>query len=251
MIFFSISVFSEENYDITPPPLSLVFHNFGWNTLHSLTYNYGLNFIGAGLGTWALIEYDIDWKWRNIGYNNKWVANLGQPATYIGVAVPILTPIYTYLFGRYRNDEKIQITGMALVQAAFITMAYQTPLKMITGRVEPGIVNEVGQTRNPSSENFSNEFEWFNLHGVSGWPSGHTANAFAAAATIAEIYPEKIWLKIGMFSYAALMGIGVSLDVHWASESLAGALMGYAIGSTVGKSFKKYICPYLLPYYFS
>jgi membrane-associated phospholipid phosphatase len=41
-----------------------------------------------------------------------------------------------------------------------------------------------------------------------------------------------------VFSYAALIGFGVTLDVHWASEALAGALIGYAIGSSVGKSFK-------------
>jgi hypothetical protein len=35
------------------------------------------------------------------------------------------------------------------------------------------------------------------------------------------------------------MGIGVSLNVHWASDALAGALIGYAVGKTVGKSFTK------------
>jgi membrane-associated phospholipid phosphatase len=27
--------------------------------------------------------------------------------------------------------------------------------------------------------------------------------------------------------------------VHWASDALAGALIGYAVGKTVGKSFKQ------------
>jgi membrane-associated phospholipid phosphatase len=108
---------------------------------------------------------------------------------------------------------------------------------MITGRALPGIVTELDHARNPRPDDFSGEFDWFNSNFIAGWPSGHTANAFAAAATLSEIYHDNIWLKIGVYSYAALIGLGVTLDVHWASEALAGALIGYAVGKTVGKSF--------------
>jgi membrane-associated phospholipid phosphatase len=110
---------------------------------------------------------------------------------------------------------------------------------MITGRALPGIVNEFDHTRNQRTDDFSSEFNWFNNDFIAGWPSGHTANAFAAAATIAEIYKENLWLKIGVYSYAVLIGFGVTLNVHWASEALAGALIGYAVGKIVGKSFNK------------
>jgi membrane-associated phospholipid phosphatase len=219
--------------------ISLVFHNIGWNALHSFTYNYGLNFIGAGLGTWAFIETGIDWKWRNIAYNNTWSSNYGRPGLYIGAIIPALAPIMTYTIGRFTHDEKLQITGMALVQTLILTLAIQSPLKMITGRTTPGIVTILDQKRNSRIDNFSNEFNWFSNNFIDGWPSGHTANAFAAAATISEIYNDNLWLKIGLFSYATLIGFGVTLDVHWASEALAGALIGYAIGKTVGKSFRK------------
>jgi membrane-associated phospholipid phosphatase len=238
MIFLCFFIFAEENDEISPPSLSLIFHNIGWNTLNSFTYNYGMNFIGAGLGTWAFIETDIDWKWRNIAYNNTWLSNLGRPGLYVGYVAPVLTPVLTYTLGRFTNDEKLQITGMALVQTLMLSLAIQTPLKMVTGRALPDIVTELDHTRNPRTDNFSNEFNWFNMNPIGGWPSGHTLNSFAAAATISEIYYENIWLKVGVFSYAALIGFGVTLDVHWASEALAGALIGYAIGSSVGKSYK-------------
>jgi len=238
MIFLCSYIFAEENEEISHPSLSLIFHNIGWNTLNSFTYNYGMNFIGAGLGTWVFIETDIDWGWRNIAYDNKWLSNLGQPGLYVGYVAPVLTPIVTYTLGRFTNDEKLQITGMALVQTLMLSLAIQTPLKMITGRALPGIVTELDHTRNIRTDNFSNEFNWFNMNPIGGWPSAHTLNSFAAAATISEIYNENIWLKVGVFSYAALIGFGVTLDVHWASEALAGALIGYAIGSSVGKSYK-------------
>jgi hypothetical protein len=54
----------------TTVPLSFVFHNVGLNVLRSIAYNCGLNFIGTGLETWASIETGLDWKWRNIAYDN-------------------------------------------------------------------------------------------------------------------------------------------------------------------------------------
>jgi len=239
LIFLGFGIFAQENNDDAPPPLKLIFHEIGWNVLHSFTCNYGMNFIGAGLGTWAFIETGIDWEWRNIAYNHTWLSNSGLPGLYIGYVVPAITPIFTYTIGRITDDTKLQITGMALLQTLMIMLAVQTPLKMITGRALPGIVTELDHTRSLRTDDFSGEFNWFNKNPIGGWPSAHTANAFAAAATISEIYSENLWLKIGVYSYAAIIGFGVTVNVHWASEALAGALIGYAVGSTVGKSFSK------------
>ncbi len=155
MIFLGFSIFAEENNaeeinvdeinvkennDVSRPSLKLVFHELGWNILHSFTCNYGLNFIGAGLGTWAFIETDIDWKWRNIAYDNTWLSDSGRPGLYIGYVVPAITPIFTYTLGWFKNDDKLQITGMALLQTLMIMLAVQTPLKMITGRALPGML---------------------------------------------------------------------------------------------------------------
>jgi membrane-associated phospholipid phosphatase len=227
----------EGNSASSPPPITLVFHNIGRNVLGAVTYNYGINFVGAGLETWAFMETGIDWKWRNIAYNNTWVSNCGRPGLYIGYMVPGLTPVIAYAAGRFIHDEKLQITGLALAQSLLLTLAVQTPLKMITGRASPGIVNELDHARNQQAGDFSGRFNWFNNDFIGGWPSGHTANAFAAAATISELYKDKVWLKIGVYSYAALIGFGVTLNVHWASEALAGTLIGYAVGKSVGKSF--------------
>jgi membrane-associated phospholipid phosphatase len=77
------------------------------------------------------------------------------------------------------------------------------------------------------------------MNAVGGWPSSHTANAFAAAAVITEIYADSLFLKIFLYSYATLIGVGVTLNVHWVSEAIAGALIGYAVGKTVGRDFNR------------
>ncbi|MDR1257270.1 MAG: phosphatase PAP2 family protein [Spirochaetaceae bacterium] len=219
--------------------LTLVFHNIGWNALNSITYNYGANFIGAGLGTWALIETGLDWEWRNIAYNKVWLANSGIPFLYIGYVVPGIVPLATYITGRFVQNEKLQILGMALVQSLVLNICMQSTLKMITGRTLPGIVTHLDHTKSFRTDDFSDEFNWFDKNFIGGWPSGHTGNAFAAAAVITELYRDSLALKITAYTYAALVGLGVSVSGHWASDVFAGILMGYAIGKTVGKSYRK------------
>jgi membrane-associated phospholipid phosphatase len=247
LIILLTPIFGQEQTEQTretayaPAPLSKVFHNIGWNTLHSITYNYGANFIGAGLGTLIFIETGLDWKWNRLAYNNEWMPKTGNYVNYIGYAVPVVTPIALYLTGRGIKDEKLQITGLALTQSLALTMAIQSPLKIITGRTWPGIADGWDSPlskRSDRTDDYSDEFNWFNLDAIGGWPSGHTANAFAAAATIAQIYHDNMVLKFAVYTYASLVGLGMSIYDHWASDVAAGALIGYAVGATVGKSFR-------------
>ena len=223
----------------------LVFHDIGWNALDSLTYNYGMNFIGAGLGTWAFIETGLDWNLRNAAYNNNHLANMGLPLLFAGYFVPVITPVSMYLAGRYHSDTKLQITAVAVAQSLILSQITQVSLKMLTGRSVPGIISgvffEPNHVRDTRENDFSGEFNWFTFNFYDGWPSGHVVSAFSAAAVISEIYDDKPLLKMGVYTYAVLMGVSVAVNAHWVSESVAGALMGYAIGKAVGKNFNRYL----------
>jgi len=238
LLHFTMFVHCEDKSALT---LKLVFHEIGWNALHSITFNYGANFIGAGLETAVLVETGGDWAWRNLVYDHYALSQAGLPFTYIGWAVPFSTPVVFYITGLALNNEKAQMCGLALTQAALLTALIPSPVKMITGRSKPGLITKSNNhhVRSSDTRDFSRDFDWFNMNFVDGWPSGHTAQAFAAAAVITEIYKDNIPLAIGVYSYAALMGLGVSVTVHWVSEAIAGALIGYAIGKTVGKSFAR------------
>jgi hypothetical protein len=123
-------------------------------------------------------------------------------------------------------------------------MLIQTPLKIVTGRTWPGITDGWDSPLSKRSErqdDYSGEFNWFNIDAIGGWPSGHTANAFVAAATISQIYHDNTLLKIAVYSYASLIGLGMSVYDHWASDVIAGALIGLAVGTTVGKSYRSLI----------
>jgi len=42
------------------------------------------------------------------------------------------------------------------------------------------------------------------------------------------------WLAL---VYAGYIGLGVSMTIHWCSDSVAGAILGTVIGRVVGKSW--------------
>ena len=126
----------------------------------------------------------------------------------------------------------LQITGLAVGQAAILGVVASSVLKAFTGRVPPDkeeLIND-----------YSGEFRFGFLRGgvYEGWPSSHTATAFAMAATLMELYPDNAAIKYGGFAYAFLIGLGVSANIHWFSDAVAVAFIGYAIGRAVGREFR-------------
>lgn len=221
-------------------PFSKIFYKLGANTVHTFTYNYGLNSAVAIAGTYGLVESGIDWEINKLSYENKFVAYSGMPAVAVGGLVPLAVPLGVYIYGRKHNNTKLQITGLALGQAAILGAGLTTSIKVFTGRRPPGILRDDEEITDRSKD-YSDDFAFGILRrgAFNGWPSGHTTTAFAMAITLTELYPENKALKIGAITYASIVGLGVSVNIHWFSDAFAGALLGYAIGKTVGLSFKQ------------
>jgi membrane-associated phospholipid phosphatase len=242
LISFSRFVFGQDNPDNINRkdnvPFTDIFYQFGTNTLNSFTYNYGVNYLVAGLGTYFLVHSGIDWEWSNIAYNNKILAFSGTPFGALGFILPVAMPLGFYFYGRSHERTDLQITGLAMGQAAILGVLISSSIKTFTGRRDSGVLSGIMNGERDSSD-FSGDFAFgFMERGIfSGWPSSHTTVIFAMAATLAELYPKNLGVKIAAYSYAALTGIGMSLFTHWASDAVAGALIGYAIGKSVGKSY--------------
>jgi membrane-associated phospholipid phosphatase len=224
----------ERDDHYAPAPFSLVFYKFGWNTLHSFTFNYGQNFIISGLGTYTMIKTGVDWEWNRLAYNNQALVYAGMPAGIIGALVPVGLPLGLYLYGRYTESYDRQVAALAMGQAAILALGITSTIKAFTGRRAPGITD-----KDPDLKDYSGDwaFGFMNRGVFNGWPSSHTAVAFAMAAALTELYPESWGLKIGAYSYAVFIGAGMSLMAHWLSDSVVGALVGYAIGKSVGAGF--------------
>jgi membrane-associated phospholipid phosphatase len=241
LIFFQTAILSNYSQVVSvnyePLPITKVFYDMGENISGSFTYNYGLNHLVAIAGSYGIIKSGIDWKWHQIADENRFIPYSGMPAVIIGGLVPLGLPVGLYCYGRSNQNRDLQVTALALGQAALLSLAISSTYKAFTGRKPPGILNVKGKSDVDFSDDF--HFGFLRRGAFNGWPSGHTMVAFAMATTLVELYPDNTALKIGSFAYASIIGIGVSTNIHWLSDAFAGALMGYAVGKSVGLSFKK------------
>ncbi|MDR2579691.1 MAG: phosphatase PAP2 family protein [Fibromonadaceae bacterium] len=215
-------------------PFSLMFNNIGYNFLGSFTHNYGMNYAVGTFATYGMIVSEVDWKWNRVAYNNRELMYAGMPSGIIGFLVPVAAPLGFYYYGKNHENKELQITGLALGQAALLGFSISSGMKVFTGRHEPDIRGRTGKT-----EDFSDDFKFgvYRRGAFNGWPSSHTATAFAMAAALAELNPDNTAIAVGAYSYAVFIGAGMSLMAHWASDIVAGALIGIAVGRTVGKNF--------------
>jgi len=71
------------------------------------------------------------------------------------------------------------------------------------------------------------------------FPSGHTCAAFAAAGIWLHTLPEK-WMRVTALVLAAVMGLSrLYVGVHFPSDVLAGAAIGFACGQIVWLVWRK------------
>ena len=98
------------------------------------------------------------------------------------------------------------------------------------GLVVPALKELTGRSR-PNAGLGAHDFNPFS--GAESFPSGHTAEAFALAASIAENYDQR-WIKGLAYGVAGLVGYArVEHDAHWLSDVTAGAFIGIGVAREV------------------
>lgn len=240
IFFISGDIFAQQlnktkkNFQDDYKPVSALtfFHRIDDHVLGSFTRDYGIAHIAAIIGSYGMVESGLDWEWYNFSYENREVYNAGFVSVEAGAIIPFAVPAGMYLLGRFAKDSKLQIAGLAVAQSALISLGITSAYKAITAR-RPPEDEDFGQP------DYSRDFKFglFNRGVFDGWPSGHTTTAFAMAFTLMELYPESTLVQIGALTYASLIGLGVSTNIHWFSDAFAGALIGYSIGKTIGSGF--------------
>lgn len=136
-------------------------------------------------------------------------------------SIPLLAAMYGY--GKFSNNNRpawVALQGAkAVVLASFITGG----LKMAFHRHRPN------ESNNPYQyDGIAFSFDHLSL------PSGHTALAFALATTLSCNYRDKPWVTVVAYSLATTVGLSrIYQKQHWASDVLAGALIGYVVGKSI------------------
>ena len=155
-------------------------------------------------------------------------------AVILGWRVPVVFPIFAYIAGVVRKDQRAIYSAYSTAQAAIIGLIVAATYKAFTGR--PGLRHSISKLIDTSRE-----FHFGFLRGgvFYGWPSSHTTVAFAMAAAVWALYPNSRATRCVAMLYAIYIGVGVSMTIHWFSDFVAGAIVGAVIGITVGNAFKE------------
>ena len=181
--------------------------------------DWGL-FSAGVIGVGALFAVDDDVRTAVLrsdkGFHDK-VARTFEPfGTWASFAV-----IGGFYFGGLAaHDDKARGVAADAVVASIISGVIVTPvLKKVFGRSRPN----AGQG--------PHDFDPF--QGGASFPSGHATQAFAVASVIATEYPNP-WVQVACYVPATLVLYArMRHDAHWASDVMAGALIGYGVGRQV------------------
>ncbi|MEI8174681.1 MAG: phosphatase PAP2 family protein [bacterium] len=188
------------------------------------------HFLACAL-TYILVVSNFDWKYF-LFFNGSNTQKVLFSAAVLGGLVPIILPITFYLVGKSKKSSILTNIACAVAQAGILGWFVSSLYKAFTGRIEPPLFSG-------SLIDISRDFNFgFFYHGIFwGWPSSHTAVAFAIAVTIFVLYPKNLIVRIIAIFSAFYIGIGVSMSIHWFSDFVAGAIIGSVIGFVVGKAF--------------
>ena len=154
-------------------------------------------------GAWVLDEEMRDWINPDPGQGwGQTLETAGGPV-WSGVFVASM-----FTAGRISKNTRFRAASYDLLDAAVMNVVYFQSIKLVAQRERPN-----------GSNNQS-------------FPSGHTSNAFALA-TVAERHYG--W-KVGVPAYLLAGAVGASRmkqDMHYFSDVVAGATLGYIVGRTV------------------
>ena len=182
--------------------------------------NFGLATFGV-IGVAAIADRSVrDEMRRHAPNNNGFMLGVER----FGAEYSLVVLGGFYLAGATGGNDKATAVAQDGLAASLIASGIITPtIKFITGRARPR--EDAGTaTFHPFSTDYSSN---------SSFPSGHATQAFALASVIASHYDET-WVKYSSYTIASLVGVARSYHgAHFASDVLAGALIGTLVGESV------------------
>ncbi len=192
--------------------------------------------IGGVMVTVFLVWSGFDWTYTvwvltTIPFTVLIVADV------VGFLIPIFLPLGLWCMAYLRPGFHWRVAAVATSYAVALGFTLSMILKAFTGRTSPPHWHHgVAQPLIDNSHAFN--FGFMNEHVIGGWPSSHTAIAFALATTLVLLLPPRWYIRAFLYLVALFIGIGVTFGFHWFSEFVAGACLGIAIGLVVGRHYR-------------
>ncbi|HEV7620646.1 MAG TPA: phosphatase PAP2 family protein [Flavisolibacter sp.] len=189
----------------------------------------GLFFADKSIQSYATKLMDRNDKFRKVSH---YVTNFG--ATYEGYTLAAFG-LYGYIF----KSEKVKTTTYLATQSYLVAGAMQFVLKYLSGEQRPNY-NDPNHG-SPAPIFHGPAFSFKQGGSTTGFPSGHTTAAFAAATVFAEEYRDQTLIPVIAYSAATLIGLSrITENAHWATDVFAGAALGYVTGLQVVRNYHRY-----------
>lgn len=225
----------------TPPPMPTPIDGLGADLLDAFSGTSLLFYGGAVAVTGAMAFSGADHAIR-VGVQRNLVAPaFGDAALYAGYALPASVAPAIYLVGLAAHDSKVAGAGSAALQALATALAATGVLKIAVGRSYPLAGGDPSAPDRLDHPEYARQFRPFQtLWPLPSWPSGHTSATLSIAAALTAYYPDEMWVPFVGYPLGILIGLGmVDGDRHWASDVVAGGLIGHAIGYSIGADFRR------------
>ncbi len=195
-----------------------------WHVLSSPSRWNQKDWIVAGLGTGAVVAVGA---WADKPIEKEFQKHRTKGNDDFSKAIQPLGAEYSFgVLGAFEagglafHDDNARATAQDGLASSIVAAGIITPsLKFVVGRKRP--------SQDPSPHKFSP----FNTS--ASFPSGHATQAFAVASVIADHYNSP-WIKVGSYGLASAVGYArMEQKAHWASDVLAGALIGTFVGREI------------------
>jgi hypothetical protein len=156
-------------------------------------------------GTWAL-----DHRIERAALRNQRTNDFTRDVTKLGGGAGEDLAIAMAAGGWLAHDQRLRLTGIEALEADIWASQLITPL-----------LKNAFHRRRPNG-------------GSDSFPSSHSTSAWALATVIASRYDDHPAVPVIAYSLATSVSLArVNDHVHWASDVVAGALIGHAVGKGV------------------
>jgi membrane-associated phospholipid phosphatase len=202
----------------------------------------GLFLFGGAVATTGLMALGgTDQAFRVVVQRDLFSPAVADAAFYAGYILPAAVGSVLYSVGFFARDPVVAGAGAAALQALGMTVVATGLLKLAGGRPYPLNGGDPHAPDRLDHPEYARQFRPFqSIWPLPSWPSGHTSTSVCVAAALTGYYPDRIWIPLVGYSLALFIGFGmVDGDSHWASDVVAGALVGQAIGYAVGRAFRR------------
>jgi membrane-associated phospholipid phosphatase len=201
----------------------------GWATGAALTATtVGISFLDKPIQRWAVTL-------RN---NNPNSEDISHTITNIGGNYEVITFLGVATYGFVFKNPKLRTTTVLATQAYITSAFWSTLFKTLSGRSRPTSFDLNDPKNTPT---FYGPFNSSKYVGNSSFPSGHATLAFAAARVYAMEYKNIPIVPIVSYGVASLVSLSrITENRHWATDIVAGALLGFACGTQTVNNYHRY-----------